>query len=615
MGKLSTYVLITPARDEAQFIELTIQSVIAQTVRPVKWLIVSDGSTDGTDDIVKKYMAEHPWIELVRMPERRERNFAGKAYAFNAGYAKVKELEYEVIGNLDGDLSFDADYFSFLLQKMSEDPALGVVGTPFTENGKETFYDYSIVGLDHVSGACQLFRRQCFEEIGGYIPMKLGGVDHVALTTARMKGWKTRTFTEKTCLHHRKIGTAQAGVLKARYKVGVKDYVFGGHPLWEVFRAAYQMTKRPLIVGGVALGAGYLVAAARREERPIPREMVAFRRREQMLRLKSFLTGNRTSPDLNFQHSRRSAPVNSVPTIGGSTESCELIDPRVDSIREPLGSRVVPTETSRDTSNPGGNSQRRTGEGPQTGVLIINADDWGRNHETTERTLECILRGTVSSVSAMVFMEDSERAAEITRERGIDAGLHLNLTTPYSAPGTPAQLIAHQQRISRYLRRHRLAQAIFHPGLVRSFEYVVRAQLDEFRRLYRAEPDRIDGHHHMHICANVVWRGLLPAGTIVRRNFSFWPGEKKWGNRFYRKTLDRKLARRHRLADFFFSLQSLRSLNTLDRAFSLAREFAVEVETHPSNLEEYRFLMGDEILRRLGDIQVARCYAVGPRTP
>jgi len=115
MLSLPTYVLITPARDEAQFIELTIKSVVAQTVRPIKWVIVSDGSTDGTDDIVSKYAAEHPWIELVRTPERRERHFAGKVYAFNAGYARIGDLEYEVIGSMDGDVSFDEDYFSFLL--------------------------------------------------------------------------------------------------------------------------------------------------------------------------------------------------------------------------------------------------------------------------------------------------------------------------------------------------------------------------------------------------------------------------------------------------------------------------------------------------------------------
>src|SRR5271157_3606003 len=118
MLKVPAYVLITAARDEAEFIERTIRSVVSQAVRPLKWVIVSDGSTDGTDDIVSKYAAEYPWIELVRMPERRDRHFAGKVHAFNAGYGRVTDLEYGVIGNLDGDVSFDdEEFFSSLLWK------------------------------------------------------------------------------------------------------------------------------------------------------------------------------------------------------------------------------------------------------------------------------------------------------------------------------------------------------------------------------------------------------------------------------------------------------------------------------------------------------------------
>jgi len=299
MLMLPSYVLVTPARNEAQFIELTINSVVAQTVRPRKWAIVSDGSTDGTDDIVNKYAAEHPWIELVRMPERRERNFAGKVHAFNAGCACMKDLEYEMIGSLDGDISFDEGYFSFLLQMLAEDPELGLVGTPFKGSSSPT-YDYRFVSIEHVSGACQLFRRECFEEIGGYVPVKGGGVDHIAVIAARMKGWKTRTFTEKVCLHHRRIGTAERGTLMARFRTGAQDYALGGHPIWELFRTAYQMTKRPFVVGGLVLGAGYVWAMVRREQKPISCEMVAFRRREQMRRLRQFLTSNSVSPQSPF---------------------------------------------------------------------------------------------------------------------------------------------------------------------------------------------------------------------------------------------------------------------------------------------------------------------------
>jgi biofilm PGA synthesis N-glycosyltransferase PgaC len=295
MSTVLNYVLITPARDEAQHIEGTIQSVIKQTVRPLKWVIVSDGSTDGTDDIVRKYTLDNPWIELVRTPERRERHFAGKVHAFNAGYARLNELEYAAIGNLDADISFDEDYFSFLLGKLVNDPKLGLVGTPFRD-ASSAVYDYRYTNIDHVSGACQLFRRECFEAVGGYVPVKGGCIDHIAVLTARMKGWKTKTFTEKVSTHHRAMGTAQQGMLMARFRNGGKDYAIGNHPAWELFRAVYQMTKRPFIIGGLMIVSGYGWAAVRRAERPVSPELVAFQRREQMQRLKRFFTsGGRPS--------------------------------------------------------------------------------------------------------------------------------------------------------------------------------------------------------------------------------------------------------------------------------------------------------------------------------
>jgi len=239
------------------------------------------------------------------------------------------------------------------------------------------------------------------------------------------------------------------------------------------------------------------------------------------------------------------------------------------------------------------------------GVLIVNADDWGREPCTTATILDCVRHGAVSSVSAMVFMEDSERAAVIARERQIDTGLHLNLTTPFSAPCCPARLVERQRDLGRHLLRHRFAQVVFHPGLIRSFEYVVAAQLDEFGRLYGGEPDRLDGHHHMHLCANVLLQGLLPPGTLVRRNFSFQLREKGVWNRLYRRFVDCMLARRHRLVDFFFSLAPLEPPGRLQRIFSLARQCIVEVETHPVHPDEHRFLVGGELFRRAGDVRIA----------
>jgi len=288
--KQYSYVLITPARNEEGYIEKTIRSVISQTALPRIWIIVSDGSTDRTDETVNQYAKENPWMELLRMPERRDRQFAAKVYCFNAGYEKVRNLDYDVIGNLDADISFEKDYFKFLLAKFEEDPKLGVAGTPFVEDGNH--YDYRFTNIEHVSGACQLFRRECFEQIGGYVPIKGGGIDWVAVSTARMKGWKTRTFTEKVCLHHRKMGTGNSNAMMAWFRLGQKDYFLGNHPLWEVFRTLYQMTKKPFVIGGSFLLFGFAWAVLKGVERPIPKELINFIRNEQKSRLKKvFLSG------------------------------------------------------------------------------------------------------------------------------------------------------------------------------------------------------------------------------------------------------------------------------------------------------------------------------------
>ena len=278
-----TYVLITPARNEEGFIEETMRSVISQTVPPRKWVIVSDGSTDRTDEIVTKYLADYPWIELMRMPERRDRHFGAKAECVNAGYRRVRSEDFAIIGNLDADITFDKNYFAFLLAKFVADPKLGVAGTPFVEAA--TSYDFRFTTVEHVSGACQLFRRQCFEEIGGYVPLKGGGIDWIAVTTARMKGWKTRTFVGKSCHHHRPMGTASAGRLMANFNLGNQDYYLGGHPAWQLFRACYQMGRKPYLLGGLFLLAGYGWAWIAHVPRPVSPELVRFHQREQMQRL------------------------------------------------------------------------------------------------------------------------------------------------------------------------------------------------------------------------------------------------------------------------------------------------------------------------------------------
>jgi poly-beta-1,6-N-acetyl-D-glucosamine synthase len=279
-----TYALITPARNEELYIEETLRSVVSQTHQPLRWIIVSDGSTDRTDQIVDTYARKYESIQLLRLPSERDRNFAAKATAFNAGYKLLADVPYDIVGNLDADLSFDSDYFRYLLDKFAEFPNLGVAGTPFVEDGRR--YDYRFTNIEHVSGACQLFRRECFDQLGGYVPIRSGGIDWVAVTTARMKGWKTRTFTGRVLLHQRKMGTGNTNLWWSFFKRGQEDYVLGGHPVWQVARCAYQMSLRPYIAGGLLLLTGYAHAAAKRMKRPISADLVRFHRTEQMIRLR-----------------------------------------------------------------------------------------------------------------------------------------------------------------------------------------------------------------------------------------------------------------------------------------------------------------------------------------
>ena len=297
--------LITPVRNEEAHLEQTLRSVGQQSVRPVKWVIVSDGSTDRTNAIIQRFAALHDWIEPVFLPMRTERHFAAKVKAFEAGYEKLQKADFDIVGNLDGDISFDdPELFTYLLRKFSEDAQLGVAGVPYQEGGVQ--YDYRFSRKEHVSGACQLFRRECFEAIGGYLPLKTGAIDLVAVVTARMKGWRTETFPEKYCLHHRPMGTATHDVFSATFKSGYGDYRMGVDPIWQLFRSIYQMSRKPRVVGGLLLLLGYVSAMIVRAPKPVSPEFVQFRRVEQrrwltiyLRQLWSWLRGAAKNENLN----------------------------------------------------------------------------------------------------------------------------------------------------------------------------------------------------------------------------------------------------------------------------------------------------------------------------
>lgn len=293
------YALVTPARNEEALIEGTIRSVIAQTDRPVRWVIVSDGSTDGTDAIAQRYADQHSWIELLRMPEHRDRQFAAKARCFAAGYERLRALQFDLIGNLDADITFASDYYAFLLARFGENPRLGVAGTPFVEDvdrPDQHSYAHGAANLTHVSGACQMFRRGCFEAVGGYVPIKGGAIDWIAVTTARMHGWETRTFLDKVCFHHRKIGTGNHSPLVVKFHYGRKAYYVGGHPAWETLRGLFQVREHPLVLGSVYFIAGYWWSCVCRMHRPVSPELIAFHRGEQMARLRALWRRPARSP-------------------------------------------------------------------------------------------------------------------------------------------------------------------------------------------------------------------------------------------------------------------------------------------------------------------------------
>jgi glycosyltransferase involved in cell wall biosynthesis len=247
---------------------------------------VDDGSSDATAEIVEQYSRQHPWIVLLRRPARADRSFSGKAHAVNAGLEQMKDLDFEIVGNLDADVTFEPDYLEFIAGKFVDNPQLGIAGTPFTETGYDSSRD-SFEGENYVAGPCQLFRYRCFQEIGGYVAHDAGGVDWIAVMTARMKGWEVRSYAEKRFHHHRSLGTAERGPLHALFSYGEKDYYLGGSPIWQLFRATYRMANKPFVFGGLALGFGYAWAAFRRVKRPVTPELMRFHRREQMKKLRT----------------------------------------------------------------------------------------------------------------------------------------------------------------------------------------------------------------------------------------------------------------------------------------------------------------------------------------
>jgi glycosyltransferase involved in cell wall biosynthesis len=292
-----TYVLVTAAYNEQRLIEQTIASIVAQTVRPSKWIIVSDGSTDQTDHIVQRYAAANTFVHLYRIIEDHPRNFAAQVYAINAGMAQLKGLEYGLVGNLDADITLEPDYFARLLEKFKQDPKLGLGGGTVCERSPDgEFRPRPISNFSSVAHACQLFRRECFEAIGGaYVPLPYGGPDTYAEISARMKGWRVASFSDLKVFHHRPTNSAE-GVLRGWFRQGKMDYSLGALPAFEFFKLLRRVWVKPYLLGALARCAGFLDSYIRREPRAVPQAFLLYLRQEQRRRvLKLFRSG--MSPD------------------------------------------------------------------------------------------------------------------------------------------------------------------------------------------------------------------------------------------------------------------------------------------------------------------------------
>ena len=281
-----TYALVTPARNEEDYIEKTLEAVVSQTDRPVRWIVVSDGSTDRTDEIVRKYVQRYDFIRLVRSAEHQERTFGSKALAFRVGYAELDNIPYAFIGNLDADVSFDREYYSHVLAKFAVDPGLGVAGGIRFDLWKGKFSEVESA-RDSVGGPFQLFRRQCFEAFGGFVPLDMGGVDMVAETKARMHGWRVQSFPELHVYHYRRTGTEKGGLASAWLRDGMKEYRLGYHPLFALARCIQE----PFYPESWMRLAGYCWALCCRADKPLPAEFINYLRKEQLGRLWAAASG------------------------------------------------------------------------------------------------------------------------------------------------------------------------------------------------------------------------------------------------------------------------------------------------------------------------------------
>ena len=310
MREPKSYVLVTAAYNEEAYIEETIRSVVAQTVLPLRWAIVSDGSTDRTDEIVSSYAARHPFIRLVRVQEEHVRNFAAQVHAITLGCKSLQSLNYRFIANLDADVSFGPIYYSQLMEKFDRDPNLGLAGGFICEEYKGKFESRPTNRDYSVAHAVQMFRRECFESIGGYRALPYGGPDWHAQVVARMQGWGVKAFHDLPVLHHRPTGTADRP-MRSLIRQGRMDYSLGSYPPFEMVKLASRFRFKPYVLGSFVRLCGFLWGYWIREERPVSQEFIQYLRSEQKNALRRLLFRRPLKETLPKATSRHADPVRS----------------------------------------------------------------------------------------------------------------------------------------------------------------------------------------------------------------------------------------------------------------------------------------------------------------
>lgn len=289
--KSASYVLMTAAHNEEADIERTIQSVLAQNVRPVRWLIASDNSTDRTDEIVQKYAGEYPFIRFHRVVRQPGRDFASKVLALRSGQHLLEGASYDFIGNLDADLSVGPAYYEDLMRQFERNPRLGLTGGFVYEKVNGEFASRRVNQVYSVAHAAQLVRRECYEAFGGYAVLRYGGEDWHAQTSARMKGWEAYSIPELPIYHYRPTGGA-SNFVRSSFRLGKLDYSFGTYPLFQLIKCASRVHKKPYVLGALIRMAGFLDSYLRREPFLLSPELVTYLRKEQKDRMLSMFRGS-----------------------------------------------------------------------------------------------------------------------------------------------------------------------------------------------------------------------------------------------------------------------------------------------------------------------------------